>query len=611
DHLRPEGTRLERLERSGHRVRERIASEYRRLVPREQRALCLLTLVRSPTFLPWVLGPLLNVEQAEAENIMASLGTAQLLDNAGHDKATGLARYQFNPLVRLFATAEAARHADRMATARVRLDEAYLEVVSKVLGELPEGLPRQQQTHRWLPPSSRVHARIAELPDHGVRAEYANLIRTVEVADDRREWTMCWRVAARLHGCVPNRAELRDSVFAFGRAIRAAKTDTNPLGEIDVRLAKASFLIAVERYPWAFEVLADADARARDLEVADPREAPYAIGRQAVAHRKLAEAFLQMGAYRDASAPLATAARLAERAGSTDEMRLVRLLQAENHRVLSPEPTYADLVEGQLEDPVYFRAHLGLSEAARRRGDWHSAQEHLMTAWYHSNGDARRMAAVHYRLSRLHIDQWRHGKDDLGVPKDAGVTADDSELPRQAIRRAAEAALAFRCMDNPVGLVRARCQLVRALTIAGHLLEAEQLCHSVERSLVALRIFAGHAWSPLTARFARARGELLLHRRDVPAAWRTLVIAGTLFADNDDWASQAEVWRLLDAAQRVHPYPSGAAHMSVGGVLDTAVMPAPPARLPGGWLEYGATAPVLPRQRGNGEAPDRRRRRLP
>jgi tetratricopeptide (TPR) repeat protein len=582
DLLRPDRTRLAWLERSGRGVTELFESEYRRLGQSQQRALRLLPLVESPTFVPWVLRPLLDIGHSEAENVMAALGTAQLLDNAGHDQATGLARYRFNPLVKLFAEAKLTEYLDdpehheqhrrEVAEARARLDGAYLELVDGVLAELGDGYAPRRVRY-WIPNTSRVPGSVAGLPDHGVRAEYNSLVHLVRAAQDN-EHEMCWRVAVRLQGCVPERASLRDSSEAFNRAVEAARVSGNPLAEIDVQLAKAAFLVALERYPAAFDVLTEADRAAADLQA---RGGGAGAGvRRAIARRKLAEAYLQMAAYRLATAQLARAAGFAEHAGSAEELRLIRLLSAENHRVPSPDPSYADILEGRVDDDrVYFRAQLGLSEAARRRGHWTDAEEHLRAAESHSSGDARRAATVHYRLARLHLGHWRNAMPDLGLPRPGpepdGPAAAVAALPAMALRHAAEAALVFQRMENPVGLVRARCQQVRALVIAGQLVEAEQLCDTVWHSLAEPVLRESPARGPVLARFARARGELLLHRGDVGTGWRMLGYAATLYGANDDWASHAEIWRLLAVVQRCRAYPANGRLASVEGVLEDAI----------------------------------------
>ncbi|MBV1856511.1 NB-ARC domain-containing protein [Catellatospora tritici] len=592
DLLRSPKTRLDWLVRGGHGVNERIQSEYNRLLPRQQRALCLLTLVESPTFVPWVLRALLDVRQYEAENIMASLAAAQLLDNAGVDKATGVARYRFNPLIRLFAKAQLVEH-DDVEAAQERLDLAYLRLVDDVLAELRSGYERifPRVDHR---PGPTAAQRIVEHPEDSIRAEYHNLLRVITVARSKGHLELCWRVAALVRGCVPTLPGTIDSLEAFGHGVSAAREDANVLGEMDVSLAKASFLVAVEDYPEAFSILSKVIENSDHLSSPPPDgSARTVLGRglavrKARAQRKMAEAFQQMGAYGRASDLLEEAALTADHAGTEEERRLVQLLRAENHRVPSPQPTYADILEGHLQDPVYFRALLGRSEENRRRAQWGNAEQDLLDVEQRCVGDARRTAAVQYRLARLYIDRWRRGAKNLGVPippviqdgtepdddPAAGTTvdseagADRDELAAKAVRRAAEAALSSHRMNNAVGIVRAQCQQVRALVVAGQLLAAEQLLHDIWQSLNGPALVESPARTTLLARFSRAHGELLLHRGDIDGAWRALRKAASRYRMNQDWACYAEVWQLLDVLQRNYPYPKSNGHDEMETVED-------------------------------------------
>jgi hypothetical protein len=284
---------------------------------------------------------------------------------------------------------------------------------------------------------------------------------------------------------------------------------------------------------------------------------------------------------------------LAASAAGDDERRLVHLLLAENHGV--PDPDYADTGgdDERWDDNTLFRVHLGRSEASRRQSYWDEAEAHLNNAERHSQGDLRRHATVHYRLARLYIDQWRHITPHAGIPRweeDITATSEPAldahsldlyrKLPPQAVSNAAQAVVAIRAMDNPVGLIRAQCQQVRALVIAGRLVEAEQLCHAVWRDLLATEQDLP-SWGPLLARFARASGERMLHRGMFESAWHKLSHAATLYAGHDDWTAYAEVWRLLNEVNRNYSYPTGSSFEGIDLKLDQAVAsalgPVPPA----------------------------------
>ena len=82
----------------------------------------------------------------------------------------------------------------------------------------------------------------------------------------------------------------------------------------------------------------------------------------------------------------------------------------------------------------------------------------------------------------------------------------------------------------------------------------------------------------LLARYTRAYGELLLHFGARDEAWNLLTAASMYFADNHDWAGQAECWALLGAAQRRFGYPAGAHSARVLRVLDNAMPTLPRPR---------------------------------
>ena len=94
--------RLTCLAVPGRDIRERIMIEYRRLLDDERKALALLTLVRTRTFVPWVLQPLLDIGPLEASNLMSALSTAEFFA-VTTSNPSGFVRYEFNDLVRIFA----------------------------------------------------------------------------------------------------------------------------------------------------------------------------------------------------------------------------------------------------------------------------------------------------------------------------------------------------------------------------------------------------------------------------------------------------------------------------------------------------------------------------
>jgi NB-ARC domain len=542
--LKPQTSRLSWLERPGTSVAERVASQYERLLDQEQRALQLLTLVESSTFVPWVLAPLLYVRPTEAENIMIRLNAAQMLDNAGRDDHTGLARYAFHPLVRLYAQARLRAGPDdgTVDAARKRLDEAYREAFVAVLSKLDPTF-QVPETNRYLPSSTGFVWKVVRHPEPWIRAEYPNLLRRIKLAQ-RSEPELCWRLAAWLDGCVPPGLDSRLSLEAFESATAAA--DETHIGLIKVLLAKGSFLMAIERYGEAEQTLNEAADRALHLRRSNHPDADTAARHEVLALRKLGEGYLQMASLRAAAAALRRAFNVAVACGEEQERELIRVLLAETHQIEGSESILADHPNGGLSDARRFRAFLVLSESARRRADWDGAHAHLAQALAHSNGDARRGASVQYRMARLYLYQHlaTNGWPDLTT----GQGVDDPELlslAEQAVRRAAAAGVVFRRMDNRVGVVRSHCLLARALLAAGYLVEAERAAHTAAQELAALDGSAGPANLPLTARVRRVMGDLMICRGDLVGGRRLLLQAATLFGYLHDWAAESEALRRL------------------------------------------------------------------
>src|SRR5262249_45784282 len=102
--------------------------------------------------------------------------------------------------------------------------------------------------------------------------------------------------------------------------------------------------------------------------------------------------------------------------------------------------------------------------------------------------------------------------------------------------------------------------------------------------------------APLLARFARASGEMMLHRGMFESAWRKLSNAATLFADNDDWTAYAEVWALLKELNRSYTHPTGSEFQRLDHLLDAAVAAAlPTTPRPGSQRPLARWVPPEPR----------------
>lgn len=100
--LQDERRRLGELRAGDLEVRASFALSYQALSKDEQQMFRLLGLLNGPDFAAWVAAALLDCALEVAEDLVERLVDAQLLEAGGED-ATGLIRYRFHDLLRVFA----------------------------------------------------------------------------------------------------------------------------------------------------------------------------------------------------------------------------------------------------------------------------------------------------------------------------------------------------------------------------------------------------------------------------------------------------------------------------------------------------------------------------
>jgi hypothetical protein len=555
DMLDDESRALSLLTYVGKNVEERIESEYESLTDRERKAFRLLTLVDSPTFIPWVLRPLLEVDIAEAENLIADLAEAELLEVAGPESPLGpssplgIARYRFHPLFHLFARARLQAEDDvaEQQAARERLDSAFLELISRVLIQLDPGLPGsggiQMPAPGWLSSSSTLPARIAELPNHWVRADYKNWLRAAVAAYGREDWALCWRISTLLGGHIPEHAQINLCRDVFELAEEAATRDRCPPALVEVLLAKGAFLFAIERYADALRTLDVAARKISELKSDCAYEAS-AIKLDAIRHRKIAEGWIQLAAYARAEDEITAALSLAYQGGYGDEVNRARLLQADNAPRLSLDHEWNMRPQAgaslRADDALWFRDQLMQSDSALHDRSWEDAEDYLNNALIQNCGDERRTANIRYRLARLRLRQHR--------------SADNSEqkasYAHESVEFASAALISFLEMDNYIGAARARCLLARGLALTGQFSDAEEELAIAESELNIGAQGQEDISQPLMARLRFAHGEILLQQKRYAEARQVLSVAVTLFAAEKDRWSQVEALLLRGCAER-------------------------------------------------------------
>ncbi|GIH02514.1 hypothetical protein Rhe02_05810 [Rhizocola hellebori] len=539
DMLRDERTRLDLLDTENRKVKDRIFSEYRRLLPAERAALQWLTLVPSSSFQARALHLLSQVRPEEAENTLAYLAEVRMLDVIDTPRTPSAVRYRFNPLVRLLAQQD-------FQVPKVERRKALEFWDNDLLKTIEERLVDHDSDSVDHPAASWLDI---------IRAEYPSVLRVIRLASATQRWATCWKIAARAGGCVVGGVDIAQALAALELGVQAAQRDNSPLGEADTLLAKASMLIEVERYQEGFAVL-DRVARLADSMLAKlaDKKTPWQV-RHCVVHRKRAEAYLQAAAYDQAGSSLAYALTWACEANDPAEKRLLKILRAELHHIaMTPLPS-EELSDERLDDMSRYRYHLIQSELERRQLNWSSAGQPLLKELRLSDGDLRRVASLNYRLARLCLHQRTAESPLYGTPEDSATREEPQvgkELVRQAIRRATDALLAFKQIDDTAGIIRSRCLLARALTAAKLYVEAQLACDQAADEVSRRIDRADIAYLPLRARILRARGELRLRRGDLSGGFRELLTASMLFSQTCDWTSQTNVNKLLEANAERH-----------------------------------------------------------
>ncbi|WP_327002446.1 NB-ARC domain-containing protein [Dactylosporangium sp. NBC_01737] len=534
-------------------VYERVESEYARLDRTERQAFELLSLIESPSFVPWVLAPLLGydavehrAEQHAVESTVSRLAERQLLAVAGLDEVTGLDRYRFHPLVHSLAVS--MREKTLRATGEIleRVDDAYLEALDLVLGQSETGYRERNpapERLRWFASASMMRNIGDGLPDRWVRAEYRNLLRCVAAAYHRRRFDLCWRIAVRLADCVADGIE-RDQVLA---ALDLAAGAASDLRDDDARtlvdLAVGRYLGRLASY--TAEGADEAD-RPPGLDVAYDRlalaarqanhrrdDSDGALQLEVQAYRHLGAVHLHHGAYRDAAVELGRAAQLADRSGGKDLVRLVELMRAAaTHR-----PPALPVQKSDDDETMFWESWLE-TEKARSRHEWKAASKGLHLLRERFADDALRSAVLLLRLAELRIEQLRLDPDH-----------ERERSKVRAVHRSAVALYHFQRIHDLAGAARARCVLVRALLAAGRTDEADEQLEFARMDAARVEPLLRHPLSPLQAALDWAGGEYTLHREGADRARPQLISAAMLFRLHGDPDSEAAVLHAAGLAE--------------------------------------------------------------
>lgn len=529
--LRDPRNRLEQLAYGGRDVANQIGTEYGRITRRQQEALRALALIGAPSFVPWVLQPLLDISLPEAAALMADLSEVSLLDEFRTDPA-GFPRYGFSPLIRLFAERELRRSlesndpdTDLLRQAKKRFCLASVVLAKRVRARLEPGLPLSSEPEvpdYWIPAMIRNwERRVEECKDFWIRSEFVNLINAVRTAYNGGFGTIAWTLCAQLGDSDIVRTftpEVRD---AFEKARDAASTAGDLRALASVMVAEGGCLIGAERYAEAIPILTHA------LHIADDLQARATSLR---ANRLIGQAEQRLGRYSSAMTYLRAALNEAERAGLNgqrsnevlSDARLVKVLIAENDSFTTPSHwrTLAEVRLPLSRAGISYTEHLVAARRACRQHDARTCQQELQKASDTIDNDEK--YAFQLELQRILSVLECHGRRNKR--QQADIIADSAYL---AVTAAEAGAM--------ISSAEARILLARALLDDGRAAE----CLKTLAALYLDEIPADET-PRLRAQSLRLQGEAHLVSGRLAEAEHGLAEAVNQFDEIDDFWGQAE-----------------------------------------------------------------------
>jgi tetratricopeptide (TPR) repeat protein len=527
-YLSEPSTRLSRLEQPGRPVRAILQAEYERLLPSEQRALRYLACLPSASFAPWILVPLLDVGAGQAEALTDRLAAAQLIEAVAPPTGIGLVRYRLHPLTRLFARQQAQELDDQqLEAALARADREYHAVVTAVL-ELPAATNTLTGANHV--DLGALAERVRQQSRAWVDTEYLTILRQVEIAAERPNDDVCWRLGVLLDGATPKDLDYDATIAAYAHAQEAADRTGDKQAVAQTHVAKGRFFAAVGNYDSAvaeFDAATSAGAGTHD---------------KIVNRLLLGEMLVRAGSHDLADEELGECLRLATAAEDAQRVYAAEILIAVNSHVECPHWVHDRMQDGSLDELSLFYAQLAFADSARRGREWTAALGHLDAALAMRANDLARTAFVDVRAAELHLQCARHLAIALNHQPEAVTRELDS-----AIQRACAAILRYRRMRYTAGEQRARCSLARAFGAVGLLGVAEQLAHSLKMDTVTIEAATDSINRAIVARVHQTSGELLYRFGETSAARSVLIEAASLFHALSDPMSETDV---RDAIQR-------------------------------------------------------------
>lgn len=263
-------------------VQTNFALSLRHLPARAVRAFRLLGLLGPCTVPGWVLGPLLDED--EADETLDLLVDANLLRQAGTDLLGG-PRYRMHDLLRAYAVAGAADiDAAEQHAAMTRLLGAWLWLAERAVDRLPPSLfrPPAGMSPRT-PVSGAVLRRVVANPLAWFDSERRALVGAVKLAADGGLDEQAWELAATAVSYYDHRSHYEDWQDVHQVALAPVRAAGNRLGEAVLLRAFGQVHLYRDHYDQAVAML----TRSERLfaEVGDKRGEALAIAGLGSVHR--------------------------------------------------------------------------------------------------------------------------------------------------------------------------------------------------------------------------------------------------------------------------------------------------------------------------------------
>lgn len=259
--LADEHRRLDELAHAHLEVRASLSLSYDGLDDAARALFRRLGLLDAPDFAAWIAAQLLDAPGPEAEDALAALVSAQLLDVAGRDR-TGQVRYRFHDLIRVFARerARAEEPPEEIRVAPARALAAWLTLCEHAYARLRGGgdecviyggAPRR-------PLDPALVDRLTADPIAWYESERTSIVAGIQQAAQAGWDGLAWHLAvtaAIFFGTRSHYDEWRDT---HEHALAVTRAERNARGEAAVLTSFGELLVAKRSFEAATDALTTA-----------------------------------------------------------------------------------------------------------------------------------------------------------------------------------------------------------------------------------------------------------------------------------------------------------------------------------------------------------------